>query len=340
MQQQEEFACLAASLFGIIIGISATILLVWLDLRRQKHPFKIYISDFVIGKRHWIEEYGKKRISEVDALLNDIQLKEKNLELQNITNDLALKERELEVQYKYLEESSRDKVFISLPEDKKFLIGNKFLEDLPDMHDRWMSFLVEMTSNTNNYIDRVTGESGYDEVRDTIKSYLTHLCCSISTRLFNPESVRVHLRFRTSDGVFKKIVASTDSPEKMGSCPMTPIDQDDSMIGASIRNLRSMIKSFYPKYHQAGQNDKIWKDYITSVFNEIRKDGQPLLSMGISFKFPDKHSDASVYLVHIMFEQKIQLIIQQFLHKIKTKVGTDENEFLELYLKEEDYACN
>ena len=84
------------------------------------------------------------------------------------------------------------------------------------------------------------------------------------------------------------------------------------MIRQSYNNQTSLIKSLNIQYDERGTHRKVWEDYMTLTFCDIKKDGNPFISMGISVKNKEKFK----HLLYFLNFYKIENFLQDRLKEI------------------------
>lgn len=81
-----------------------------------------------------------------------------------------------------------------------------------------------------------------------------------------------------------------------------------------------MLKSLNPKLNFKGNNDKIWKEYLTHTFVNLNNGKQPVLSMGISVHkdyYPLK-KELFLFLAYVRIGELIEKYIIKYCKKCKS----------------------
>ena len=132
-----------------------------------------------------------------------------------------------------------------------------------------------------------------------------------STTAMRPSSKNVRIHFRILEGdKYVKFVAKIG--KNLYEEDLTPMSLTKGMIRQSYNNQTSLIKSLNIEYEERGTHRKIWEDYMTLTFCDIKKDGYPFLSMGISVKNKEKFK----HLLYFLNFYKIENFLQDKLKEI------------------------
>lgn len=159
---------------------------------------------------------------------------------------------------------------------------------------------VYKTLKQKNITNRTKGKS--------LKVFLLDICYAIRTWIFRNTGVRIQIRVLQND----KYVCILDTDGANSESRAKDMYIYESMIYHSGKHKFPFLKSLNKKYHQEGNNDKIWADYITITFNNIDKmNPLPLLSMCISV---DKEHNKQYYNTLIALSCfRIDLIIENYI---------------------------
>ena len=116
---------------------------------------------------------------------------------------------------------------------------------------------------------------------ELLRMYLMEICAYTKMFITENTGIKVHFRASKSDA-YLGLIASTDNDDKIDlSCDwttkMTPIPMYQGLIYHSSR-----FQSLNLKFNFKGNNDKIWKDYVTFTFPQFHTGQTPLISYGIS----------------------------------------------------------
>lgn len=285
-------------------------LLLWLFsklfIKSLDDKYSLRMSDILLGNVKALENHTNNRQKQIDAELNYFELNElkesnekQTEELTKTKNFLLEKEKDMFNLKKLLDEKLSKTVCLELPLNYKYPVTVNYLNNMESYIKAFVKFDNYIFDTTEQFIENQKENSDRD-LQIFIKTYLNFLCLSTSEILFGcHEGVRTHVRY-LKDGYYETIACCVgDIKSDKG---LTKIPLKKGMIDKSNVSKQSLIKSCNLEYHYSAQNDHIWKDYITIPIIEIEKKHMPLLSIGISIKYPGIHSDLLKFLNFIKIE--------------------------------------
>jgi len=211
-------------------------------------------------------------------------------------------------------------------------IDQILLTSLMDTHNKMLK-LISVLNEQNRENIKIYKESienkkiTLNTKKKLIRIFLMDLCYSIKAWIFSNYGVRVHLRVLI-EGKYVCIMASDVKKEKAQGInwkdQLKIMSSDSSMIYYSGNLKAPLIKSLNINYHEEGNNDKTWPDYITCAFPNIDKNSPlPILSMGISVNkdYIDKYKNLLISLGIL----RIDLLIEDYINNyIKSCVEIDK----------------
>jgi len=300
----QTFGCFVFSFglgFCILLWLFSKIFIKSLD-----DKYSLRMSDILLGNVKALENHTNNRQKQIDAELNYhelYELKESNEkqfeELTETKSYLLEKEKDMLHLKKYLDENLSKTVCLELPLNYKYPVTINYLNNMESYIKAFVKFDNYIFDTTEQFIENQNENSDRD-LQIFLKTYLNFLCLSTSKILFGyHEGVRTHVRY-LKDGYYETIACCVG--EIKSDKDLTKIPLKKGMIDKSNVSKQSLIKSCNLEYHYSAQNDHVWKDYITIPIIEIEKKHMPLLSIGISIKYPGIHSDILKFLNFIKIE--------------------------------------
>lgn len=159
---------------------------------------------------------------------------------------------------------------------------------------------------------------------EQLRLFLMDICGYIKKYITDSVGIRVHFR-GTTNNQYIGIVASTDNEDSDDlatdwSTDLTPIPIYKGLIHYSAKLKSSLLKSLNPKLNFKGNNDKIWKEYLTHTFVNLNNGKQPVLSMGISVHkdyYPLK-KELFLFLAYVRIGELIEKYIIKYCKKCKS----------------------
>lgn len=263
----------------------------------------IRLRDIIIGQTSWVKEFRDLRMKEIDGILNYENLKKREeiiRQQESIIND---KQKFLDEELGRLDEIGSKKVRMSLPEKSNITISKEFVDLMLSYFKDAVRCIVEMNTLEQECLEDV---ENFDV--NTVKAYLFALASSISSNIFGNNSVdiRIHFRYYNKEKQgYDKLIAIKGN--KIISQDMTFIPySEDNMIVKSYECKRALIKSINYQHDFQGDNHAVWKDYLTYTFHNLKSEGIPYLSFGISVKNEIRYRKIFYYLNYVNFEEYLQ----------------------------------
>lgn len=303
--------------FVVSFGVGFCVLL-WLFSRifinKIDNSNSLRMIDILIGDVKALENHTSNRQKQIDKELNYtelLEMKEKNeAEIELISR----KKNDLDKLKTTLHESLSETICLELPVNYRHPVTVNYLNNMEPYIKAFVIFDNYIFNSTNQFIEN-QGEHSKRNLKMFLKTYLAFLCLATSKILFNNhEGVRTHVRY-LKDGNYETIACCIGEDESDKDLTKIPIKK--GMIFKSCEIKQSLIKSCNLDDHFPAQNDHVWKDYITIPIIDIESDQQnvPLLSIGISIKYPGLHSDMLKFLNFM----KIETVYSKNICKIDEK---------------------
>lgn len=282
---------------------------------QTKEKYPIRILDILLGYHRFLEEYYSSRRSEFekDTKFNDIQTKEISLNQRELVlNKLTEDNKRI---LNEIKSASTDTNSISFPVQHVEPLSRDFIVQFPELVGRYSTFVSHLHSLNEDFISCKDEEVTSDEYR-YVRAYFYGICTYIVTVLFEAafsKDVRAHVRFLRNNQYLKLVSSLGDSNfEEQSDVRLTEIPADKGMIFEAYKTKRSLIKSYNSELHHPSKNDHIWKEYITIPIIGVFKDDVQYLSIGISFKFPEKHKNMTKFTNFVMVEEFLKENVSQF----------------------------
>ena len=119
-----------------------------------------------------------------------------------------------------------------------------------------------------------------------LRLFLMDICAYTKTYITENVGIKVHFR-ASKNNYYLGLIASTDDDDAIDlacdwTTKMTPIPMYQGLIYYSSRYRAPLLKSLNTKLNFKGQNDSIWKDYVTFTFPNLHTGMTPLISYCIS----------------------------------------------------------
>lgn len=292
-------SCFVVFLASMILSIIIIFLIISKFFGKQGN-YKLNFADILIGRKKTIEDYYKNIQSDV---------KEKREALNKRDRSMKLHEKTLDLREKHLIELNSkitEGLYIPLPIDYNLPINEEFLLRLPEFTENILNFSKQLVLITDDFLHEYTEDvSNFNTDLEFTVSYLRMVCFTTSVYLFDSlKDARTHIRILQNDKKYKMLVASTGARDAIKF--MTDISVNRGMIYKAGQVKTSLIKSLNIAHHSKGKNDRIWKDYITLVFDKFYCGNKPYISMGISIKNTEFYGEYLHYLNYCRIESLIQ----------------------------------
>ena len=161
-----------------------------------------------------------------------------------------------------------------------------------------------------------------------LRMFLMDICSYTKTYITDNVGIKVHFRI-SKDDKYLGLIASTDNDDAQDlssdwTVLMTPIPIYEGLIYHSYKLKAPLLKTLNPKLNYKGQNDKIWKEYVTFTFDDLSVGQTPLISYCISVHKDYYNIKGDV--LKILAYLNLGDIIEKFIHDYCNICGTvDKN---------------
>ena len=243
----------------------------------------IRLRDIMLGQVSWIKKYYERREKEIDdKKLNFPQLLKREKEIENRENKVKQEEKYIQEEKEKLENISKGKLRLNLPENAKITLNKEYIDAMPSYIGDIIRCIKDITFCTNMILEKDKSEL---DIRG-VKSYFVSIATYISSDLFGgaTEDVRIHFRIYDAEkNGYVKLVAVIGKNIVNKDMTFIPYEEDN-MINRSYKCRRALIKSINMDHDYKSENSTIWEDYLTYTFYGLTYKGIPFLSLGISIK--------------------------------------------------------
>ena len=294
-KQKFDFFLLLSLITTFLIVLA--ILIHFIKVENTEDVGVIRTRDIILGRKDYIETYYNARKRQIDEKLNLPALEKREKVIQLRENAADEYEKYLKDQFEKLKNSSKNKLCLTLPDKKIILLNQAFIDQTPSFMDGFSQCINSMRL----YLQSIKEKT---EVMDleTLQVALTNICVSVMTFLFgNSTQVRTHFRKYNDSTKQYELFVGIEGNKFIDT--LTPIPYEESMIGQSDICHQALIKSLNAgatKYN--GNNNTIWKDYMTYAFYNLRHEDRPIISFGISVKNEKRYRDQFYFLNYAKFE--------------------------------------
>jgi len=304
----------------LIMLLSSTIAIVMVlasNLKKNSAPvLRFSLTDILIGSNKSLEQYYDLKKKMIETELNLPILEQKKKEIDYKESEIIKKEKQLLEDKRKADVTIKKAIHIHLPVNSLLPIDARFIDNIPKYVNDYIFFSKIISATVQQYEELRRKEKTYSQL-DLLYGYFFQLCTSIACHLFNSNNdVRVHVRYLKANN-YEKLVSSIGSVEY--SKTLTPICSTSGMIYTAGKQKRSLIKSLNPTCHDKADNDHVWEDYMTLVFDNFYDRDIPFLSMGISVKSQSNYRELFAFLNYCKFEQLVQDEINKFDNIINIK---------------------
>lgn len=285
-------------------------------LNDQNTVYKITTLDILLNYDGVIKEYYDCKKKEINNKLDVSRIEEKELHL--IEKDRLLIDKEIRLNEldDRLSNIVKQGLHIDLPMKFPFPVDGHFLKLIPvfvaSLHDFQIKFKCFSDEFFSEIDERRKNFSDYT----IFKTYLLAIGHYVCEHLFDSKNVRIHFRKLAGDRHEKIVVCFGSVPSDL---PIKAFKSNQGMIYHAGKAKRSLIKSANLDLHVPGNNDHIYEDYITLVFDRFIIDESeiPIISMGISVKNHEAYRCLMYFLNFVKFEQIVQTHLLEFDRRIK-----------------------
>lgn len=294
-------------LLSIVIIAPITLYFLCKVLKDKDGNQTIRVRDILLGQKKFIDTYYEQRAEELKENFYSKMIEEEKEKINSARDALQIRERDINSRESKLQKQIQDKVAMNLPMEAYVPMTNDFLGQFPDFIESLAKYINDVGRITSEYIDCFDENKKYN----LLYSYFLALCSFTMEDLFDTSSQNVRIHFRILEGdKYVKFVAKIG--KSIYEDDLTPMPLNRGMIRQSYNNQTSLIKSLNIQYDERGTHRKVWEDYMTLTFCDIKKDGNPFISMGISVKNKEKFK----HLLYFLNFYKIENFLQDRLKEI------------------------
>lgn len=299
-----NLASIAACLFSFMI-LTFILVFVFAHLIKDKENNEkdiIRLRDIILGQTSWVKEFRDKRMMEIDDKLNYDKLKQREEEISKQETIISEKQKFIDEEMKKINELGNKKLRLNLPEKSNITISKEYIELMPSYFKDVVRCITEMNNFETEYMKNENMDI------DTLKGNLYALAVSISSNIFNNNSddIRIHFRYYDKEKKgYEKLIAIHGRKVLAQDMTFIPYAMDN-MIVKSYECKRMLIKSINCDYDFKSDNSAVWKDYLTYTFYNLKINGIPYLSFGISLKIEARYKKLFYFLNYIKFEEYLQ----------------------------------
>lgn len=306
---------IACCLTSFIISSIVFLIILSFVIRGRENRNFISLRDIILGKRAWIDAYYKKKTEEIDRDLNITMLEQREKEITRKEELLNAKEHSILEEEEKLNQMSKKKLKIFLPENGSVALTNEYIEAMPSYINDVVACINNITSCTKIILEKKSSEINIT----TLKSYFISIATFVSNDIFggNAHDIRIHFRIY-DEGLngYKKLVAVKGKDIVKKDLTFIPLN-GDNMIKKSYECRRALIKSINLEHDYKSNNYAVWEDYMTYAFYDLEYNGIPFLSFGISIKNSTRYKK----ILHLLNFFKIEDFLQNNIEKINDYVN-------------------
>ncbi|MDN5049657.1 CHASE3 domain-containing protein [Aliarcobacter butzleri] len=287
-----------------------TLIIVVFLLSKQTTSYKINFFEILLGLNNIFKDYVEAKKNE---LIKPIENEKKEIdrrleELENAERKHKTQKEKLQKIEERILKAKKNISVINLPKNYTLPTDEVFINCMPNVIHNFVNFSSKLDSFTKDFIQSNTNNSYV-----TLKAYLMGLSGYIGEYLFNSQNIRIHFRQydKCADNYVKLLIIENNQSINTNLTPMP----NDGIIKECTKIKKSIVRSLNEELHIEGNNDHIWKDYITIVFNQLKIDENNCLTLTISTKNPSQDSMIFYILNYICFEQIIENYLLLFNNK-------------------------
>lgn len=264
----------------------------------------IRLRDILLGQYSFINDYYKKRSTEIDDKLSIPKLEAREVAISHREKELEAEKKYISDELEKLEELGARKLKLKLPENKDITLNREYIETMPSYIADTFTCISDINSCTQSLLAKPKESVNIS----ALKSYFISIATYISSDLFGGTTTDARIHFRVydknTDG-YVKFVAVMGS--KLVTNDMTVIPySDDSMIKKSFECKRALIKSINCTHDFQSNNHNLWQDYMTYTFYGMTYENKPYLSFGISVKNAERYKKALHFINYFRLESFLQ----------------------------------
>ena len=307
IENERFLSCTFWYLLSVLFSFCLVLIITLYFIKTQDEKIKIRVLDVLLGYKDFIKQYYDSRNQENDIILNRDKAHEEYNKLCSEVNVLKEKREKLNNQLS-------DGISLKLPVNQEMPIDDAFIACVPEYSNSLAEFYNSLQENTTSFISLYKEKKEKGEKVDDVEfliGFLASICSDINNILFSCHTpqVRTHIRVKNGD-VYSKLIAYIGSSKFNESIKDMPYE--NSVISYAFKNKCSIIKSINPIYHCEGNNDEMWKNYITfTTPNILTNDGFPLLSFGISITNEYSYNNRLYYINMCHIERIISKFVSQ-----------------------------
>lgn len=304
--------------FLLALVIGAAMLINY--LKKQETRYKIHGWEILLGHKKMIDDYYSLKKTEIESKINkDINQESLNIEkseiekeksrLAKLSTQISTREQLILSREQLLQDEIKKEAHIETPLNHHHMIKGRFIEHLPKNVDALSNFCYYIRSFTDDFIKKINPSA---PKKETIKTFLTGISYYIGQILFYSNSVRVHFRVLNLNTAHYDSIVATQSAQSAQSAgteyklKIKSMPSDRGLIHHAIQHKRSLVKHANLSLCECGNNDHIWKDFITIVFDRFRYNDRPFLTAGCSVKHEAEHREMLLLFSFLQIEQMIQ----------------------------------
>lgn len=259
----------------------------------------IRLRDIILGQKSYIDDYYKNRTKEIDQKLNLDDLVKREEKLGKREQACLEEENRIQEENKKIQNLGKSKLKIVLPDKKAVVLNQPFIDILPS----FVSDITYLYSNLNRMNKEMMKREKSSLQSKDFKSYFIEQATYIMDSLFNGgQDIRIHYRLFNKNTKHYELFVAVTGKEKRIEHTLTPMPFSGSMIEKSYTCKRGVIKSINLEAHHDSTHNSKWKDYLTLTFFNIKSDGMPILTMGISVKNAERYKNLFYFLEYVEFD--------------------------------------
>lgn len=303
--QNQKFSTVTFFMIGLILSSIISLFMVCKLIKDKDDDDILRIRDILLGQKDYINKYYKQREKEIDSKLNISSLEKREKNIRRDEKIVEEKEKFLKGEEDKILNLGNTKLKLILPENKKIVLTNVHLEELPSYAANIFRCVYDMSNITHSFLEENEGKK---ITKIILNSYLISMLACIQKDIFNSNSndVRLHFRYYNANTrEYDALVAVIGL--KVSTSHITPIPIDeDNMISRSSICKRALIKSINPQHNYISNNYTAWKDYITYTFYNLKYGDIPFLSFGISVKNSERYKSTFYFMNYFMIEDSLR----------------------------------
>lgn len=303
--QSMKFICITSLYLLFIISFLISMFALCKIIKDKDDKDALRIRDIILGQKSYIDKYYEKRIKEIDEKLNIPALEKREQDILKKESIIKDQQNYIDEEMKRIDELGSKKVKISLPEKTNITLTKEYI-------DVMASYTADIFKCANNIISYTTMLVKNEKIKNMdiieLKSYFIYITTQISSDIFrsNSNDVRVHFRYYNKElKGYDTLVAVCGGNLLNKQMTVIPYDEN-SLIRHSYECKRALIRSINTAYDYKTDNYTSWQDYMTYTFYNLKIEGIPFLSFGISVKNAERYKKLFYFLNFFMFEDYLR----------------------------------